>query len=619
MSYGVDFGTPTFITWYKDGSVVATMGQGGTNLNGDGGLFLDVTAARGTGIYKAVVVANGENYTTNEFEISSAEDAAVMTAFNITNDYTVDGGVVFKANDTKAIVTIKMDKNFQGIFKIYKATDTKFANAIDTLETAPYNAAPTASAAAVTSANAGFSVAATTEATGKDILSKTPGSGLAFISSTGDVTYKWYSDQLRRGTDYVLVFDQASLTSDNIGRGNENVYEDAETAPYVMAPTKVAITKLVKNAPIEVTFYTSDDEAMTFAGIQTAIAGPDAIGVKTGSALYSGTKTGLATGDATKHVPTLTTGSSLKAGVWTTDVAVAGTDAFWFANITFNKGIYGQDEFTLRSEDVQVAQDVATGLAISYDQSSPKDLTVKFTNLRGAGTLYVAALTDSTARAQNAATVADETPSAGYARVYADPTLALTSVSVSAGADKVTIEDIVQGITVGDGTTTGLPGNSYFAFVVPDDENSYSPAYTATAAAITAKLDKYALGGTKEGLENKSAQSTGHIAPTLLGKDQFGNGIDTDAITAFATTATVTANPDAANGPKVNVTAGTTNGTAGGVVTVDDSKTADGSGPAVTYVEGSTFEATLSTGQVFKLTVKTGGAAGAAVFTASLS
>ena len=610
LTYGVDFGTPTYITWYRDGSVVATMGQGGTNLNADGGLYLDVTAARGTGVYKAVVVADGIPYTTNEFTISSAEDQAEIQSFGIADDYTVDGGVVFAAKDTQSIVTIKMNKNYQGQFGIYKATDKKYSTPIDTLTTAPYNAAPTQSADAVTSAAAGASVAATTLATGKDILSKTPGSGLAYIANNGEVTYKWYSDQLVRGTEYVLVFDQGYLTSDNVGRGSENVYADSAIAPYVTKPTKAEITKLVANAPIEITFYTSDTEVMTFAGVQTAIAGPDAIGAKTGSAIYSGTKTGLATGDATKHAATLTTGGSLKAGVWTSDVSVTGTNAFWFANIVFNKGIYGKDEFTLRTADAQVAQDAAGAITVEYSASSPNDLTVKFTNLRTAGTVYIANLGDSDGGTAGDAAVSDETAADGYARVYADTTLAITSQDVAVGADKVVIKDVVAGINNCAGATA-CDGNSYIAFFVPDDEENYSPVYTTTKADVTAKLVSYTLGGTKEG---NVATLNGASGANLRGKDQFGNGINSGAITAFNLSADIDSNTDVVNVPTIAVAAGTANGTAGGAITVDDATTA-----TVNYVTGSTFSATLATGQTIKLSVKTGAAAGSAVFTISLA
>ncbi len=85
VSYGSSFGTPTAVSWYRNGSVVdtASVGDGVANM-----INFDITPALGAGTYKATVVADGKTYETNEIIVTTKESQAKITAFSIEDDYT---------------------------------------------------------------------------------------------------------------------------------------------------------------------------------------------------------------------------------------------------------------------------------------------------------------------------------------------------------------------------------------------------------------------------------------------------------------------------------------------------------------------------------------------------
>ena len=560
LTYGASFGTPTAVTWYRDGAVVATAG-GNTyqNMNLDGGLFLNVSAARGTGNYKAVVVANNQTYETNEIVISSKEDQAVIESFTVEDDYTDGTDVVYNTTDTRAVATVTLSKNFQGKFSIYKKTNTKFTGlAVDTMVTAANVPALSASdSVGLTTANAGDGASILTANAGSnyDVLNmRNPaggaanprGEGLGYIARDGKVTYKWVISNagnttgLTRGEEYVLVFDQKSKADDNIGSGNENKFETAVTAPYVKAPAKAELSKAAKNAAVEITFKDADDNVMTFMGMQTPIVGLTNIAGKTSSDIYSATKTGVELKDATKKSNNNALGQ-IKAGVWTTSTEVSGTDAFWFANLVFNKGVYGKDEITVRTADKQVAYDAATGVSVSYSTSAPKDIKVSFGNLRADSTVYLVALLDDDGAvgAKTTPTVSDEAAEAAFKRIYEDKTQAIASADVTAGAGDYTFTGAIQGITMGDDNGSGHStannntdindhknGNSYIAVVVPKDETNYSPTYSA-AAAPTATRGGWAAG---QGVDISAVRTS----YKLVGKCEFATGKSYADTAAFA-------------------------------------------------------------------------------------
>ena len=478
--------------------------------------------------------------------------------------------MVYAASSTKLVATVTMDKNFQGAFKLYKESDKKYKTLIDQMGTSA--GTPAGDPATVASAGAGDSKLVASAPSNYNTVKKTTGSGLGYIAPDGTVTYKWTVDGvggtggLTRGENYVLVFDQTSKVNDNIGSGTENKFDEAVTVPYVTKPEAIAITKAAKNAPAEITFYTDAEatEVATFMGMQTALNGAAAVGAKATSAIYSATKTGVATKDATKQGAAMGNTSSLKAGVWTSATTVGGTDAFWFASLDFKKGIYGKDEFTLRSKDQQVAYDAATAATISYKTSAPKDVKVSFGNLRTNSTVYLVALNDADGATlgETTPTVSDELPSAAFRRAYEDlENESITSAAVEAGTGEYTFEGVINGITTGSAGTGKKAGNSYIAIVIPDDEANYSPCYTgstittggpgtwkAGATAVTdgvadvkATLTTYKVAGKGKitGKTASYADVAAFAAATdtgLLGVDQFGNEMKTNGTFADAAT-----------------------------------------------------------------------------------
>ena len=132
VSYGVTFGTPSAVSWYKNGSVVhtASIGDGVDNM-----LNFEITAAEGAGTYTATVVAGGITYQTNEIVVTTAEEAAEIIDFYIEDDYTDGTDIDYDTKDTKAIATVVLKKNYDGKILIYKENDNKFKGAIDKIAT----------------------------------------------------------------------------------------------------------------------------------------------------------------------------------------------------------------------------------------------------------------------------------------------------------------------------------------------------------------------------------------------------------------------------------------------------------------------------------------------------
>ena len=642
------------------------MGQGGTSLNDDGGLFLNVSAARGTGIYKATVVANGKTYETNEIEISSNEDQAVIESFTIEDDYTDGTDVVYAKNDTKAVATVTLNKNYQGTFSLYKKTNTKFTGAaIDTMETAANTPALSASnyagmqnlnlgdGTSVLTADAGTNYnALNMRRTANDPLAVPIGEGIGYIARDGKVTYKWVVTNaipanktgLTRGEEYVLVFDQDSIATDNIGSGNENKFKTAIAAPYVTTPAKAEITKAAKNAAVEITFKDANDKVMTFMGMQNPIVGAAAVGMATGSDIYSATKLAASTSDASKKKTNIAAGT-IRQGVWTTATEVNGEDAFWFAELKFEKGIYGKDEVKVRTNDVQVAYDAASGMKISYATSAPKDVKVSFTNLRTDSTVYLVALQDNNGanKAVTAATASNETAETAFKRVYNDPTQAIASKSVSKGEASMTFEGVIEGVVTGDdarvtaGTLAAIKnGNSYIAIIVPDDDVNYSPTYTAaangTATAggfadgegidIAAKKTSYKLVGKKEFKTGASYADATVATPAafdakadtaIVAVDQFGNEMTSNNVEATTAVDMTLDNPTVAVAQTNVMTLQTTPSTYDDPATTatpdypNYSVITLAAGTGTTAVNtGETFTLKLSTGQIITIKSKNG-------------
>ena len=599
--YGATFGVPTNVSWYKDGKVVATNTVGDTVNQG---LTRTISASKwGTGVYKVTITnTDGEVATTNEIEITDKEDAAEILDFTLENDYTDGLDIHYATTDKRAVATVTMSKNYAGTFSVYRATDTAFKSALanDYLKTSTAEPADTA-ADAITYGIDRYSVLTTNAATNYQVLNANSiGSGYGYINPDGTVTYKWVLDNtgVVRGADYVVAFDQDSISSDKPGTGKANV-SDSATAPYVEAPASIAVTKVAENVKPEITFFDEDDEVLGWFGYEedsTSSREPNGIAPSSKTTLatvgasaakvYAATnKTTDPDGDGVTQLLSGTTDPVAK-GVWTVQKA-AGDEAYFFATVKFNKGIFGESALELKSEAAPTAQPAATDMSLLESKDTSSSAVVSFANLRADGTVYIARgrfLGNGTATAPEATRVV------AYADIMKefnpdDATTFVAKADVEAGAKSVTVENAIGSFTnanatsiptatkyyvdekpldsvYASGTTYGT--DDYVAIFVPDDTDNYGQvstndtfskdAYTlnatnkefnslrVTQVPKTLSNDKKVPGSITGTAASKLLTITG---PKLIAKDQFGNAIlrgraaeDVDSVTAVDNTLT---------------------------------------------------------------------------------
>ena len=483
LSYGSDFGTVTTVSWYRNGSVLVTTGSGNAGIpERDGGLTLIASAERGTGIYKATIVADGITYTTNEIEITDKESPAEILDFTLEDDYTDGLGIHYATTDKRAIATVTLNKNYDGKFTVYRATDTTFKSplATDALTTSTAQATLTAADAIKATAAVGDqeSVLTTNAATNYQVLTaNTIGSGYGYINADGTVTYKWVLDDtgVARGSDYVVAFDQASISSDKPGSGVANASEEA-TAPYVVAPASIAVTKVAAGVKPEITFYDKDDDVLGWFGYQVtdaAEAAEEANGIGTGfkttlatvgassAKIYAATnKTTDPDGSGVSQLSS-STANPVEGGVWTSQIA-AGDEAYFFATVKFNKGIFDKDALELKSEAAATAQPAATDMSILEDKTTATSAVVSFANLRADGTVYVARGRFTGSSSGGSIDVINTVHDIVEAFNPDDATTYVAKTDVSAGAKSVTIENAIGSYTSVNASTGILASNNYY-------------------------------------------------------------------------------------------------------------------------------------------------------------
>lgn len=609
LSYGADFGTVTTVSWYRNGSVLVTSGSGNDGIaEGDGGLTLRVNAGRGTGTYKATVVADGVRYETNEIEITDKEEAAEILEFTLENDYTDGLDIHYATTDKRAVATVTMNKNYDGKFSVYRATDTSFKSALATDSLTTSTAVATQTAADAIKAAAAVadqsSVLTTNAATDYQVLTAANiGSGYGYINPDGTVTYKWVLNNtgVTRGADYVVAFDQDSISSDKPGSGIANA-SDKATAPYIVAPAAIEVTKVAAGVKPEITIEDENGEVLGWFGYEegaVATREPNGIAVSTKTTLanvgaasaqiYAATnKTTDPNGTGVSVIATGVTNRNTDAvdkGVWASTVP-AGDQAYFFATVKFNKGLFGADALELKSEAVATAQPAATDMSILEDKTTATSAVVSFANLRADGTVYVARgrfLGDGTNTAP-AATTIETVAKIVEAFNPDDTTTYVAKADVEAGAKSVTIDNaigsytgasaaaiplatayVVDGAvntenggitTYASGTTYGT--DDYVAIFVPNDTENYgqistsaqmskdpytldSDTNTWNSLRVSAVPTSIAYDKTVAGSIDQAALVYTITGTKLLAKDQFGNTVRnaiTDAQKVKSTTVT---------------------------------------------------------------------------------
>ena len=578
--------------------------------------------------------AQGNSYKTkNSITVSSQEDAAVIESFTIDDDYTDGTDILFATADTKAIVSVKLAKNYQGTFKIYAASDTNYTTPlVDTMTTSVVAPTQTAAQQVTDTGVDGKSTLCTTMPTKKNVLeAAVAGAGFGFIDNDGSVTYLWQLDDagVTRGTEYVLTFDQASITTDTPGGGIANVSDKVE-APYVATPSDYAITSIANGSQAKITFY--DENGGVAYWMNSNLNTLNDIGLA--KADVFGNKS-----DSVKDGTKLTNGGAIKTtkGVLTTAFYGSTAYAYNYAEMKTVAGIFGAKAVDWTTATTLLAQDAADNVTILQKKASPTTATVKFSNLRTDGTLYI--------------TSGIKTGATTTAAVFAglDPANSSTyeaKVTVSAGTSELDVDNAIQAIDA----TAGK--NLYLAVFVPNDTDNFGMVYTndtaandgttsaknwtaATAATtgvkgcplyVEAELASFALGGSaKEFLDGAPSATTAAPAATekyLIAKDQFGNAMD------FAATMTTTAanltdiTPTEKGYEAIKATLTTTVSTGNstleskkvGLMQLDESATT-----ATLTANVKKYTLALTTGQTLTATISTPGATGAAKWAVSLS
>ena len=563
VAYGVSFGTPSAVTWYRNGSALTAQDVSG------GAIAFRTAAITETGAYMAVVTnKKGETYQTNTIEITSREEPATILSFTIEDDYTDGTDITYNAQNRTAVATVVFEKNYAGTIGIYKKTDTKYTARVDSLVTNVTAATQTAAAATQGTVRDEASELCSTPATNYQVLNATnPGSGFGYIDNEGHVTYKFQVNDgaLTRGTDYVVTFDQASISTDTPGTGKVNVFDEAVTVPYVQLPASMAVTKVsAGNAP-EVTFYDENDNVLEWFGTATTKSAAFDTLAECGIAsaqIYSAT---VKTNDTTKGTARgAATTNGLAGGVWTSGtVAPSPIDAYWFAQVKTTAGVFSDGQTTITSEAVPAAADAASDMDLIEKKGEATTATVSFSNLRSDGTLYIVrgywdiarnggVGTDTSGNSLNvglpvedhATTVEDIF--AGFDQN--DATTYVTSTPVTAGTASIDVEnaiskfttnsivgaataaaDVIEGLTLAAGGDASAVAsgkhfnNNYIAVFIPDDETNYGRIYTDGAlGAPTTSSTNWTVGTTA------TAKSSLQITQAVWKYEVTGKGKDVD-------------------------------------------------------------------------------------------
>ena len=599
VTYGSTFGVPQNITWYKDGKVVLTRSIGDLVTNA---LTRTITASEwGTGVYKVTITnTDGAMAETNEIEITDKEEAAKILDFTLEDDYTDGTDVNYGVTDHRAVATVKMSKNYSGRFRVYKATDVKYASELTNDRLSTSIATPGLTAAQATDAATanvtvgttaftvpltGTSILTTNQATNYQVLNAYTtaaatdrlGSGYGYIDNDGTVTYKWVIDTtgVTRGDDYVVCFDQNSISTDTPGTGTANVSAKA-TAPYVTAPAKIAVTKVARGTNPEITFQDAEGNALNWFGYRNpaALTNADSNAVAAdGSTTLAQTQVQEAKVFRSTNKTTDTKASGVSqhdadttdnvvAGVWT-DQTVGTGDAYWFAYAKLAKGVYGKEAIELTSEAVPNAQDAATDIDLVESKTTATTAVVKFTNLRASGTVYVVR---GWFVENNQTAGWDVNRGTTAANIFAGFTneerpANVTSIKVDAGAASVEVPNAIgdyshSRLAANTTTTDGIyDSNTYIAVFVPDDQTNYGMVYTdgttgsdsytefAAAAGVVDKswltigqeLTSFDKTGMTTAIAGTGA-NTGTITFTgIQAKDQFGDNWASTGVAARTT------------------------------------------------------------------------------------
>ena len=217
---------------------------------------ISVRATR-PGLYTASVMTNnGKIYMSDSISVVENEAPAIIKSVTITNDY-LTPTLSYTSNDNRAIVTVKLNKAYEGRIQLYKATDKQYVNAAsETINTVVDNTS-------IADGETSETVSLYSDA--KVASTATLGHCWLYVDDvTGEATYKFVVNAgLTRGTEYKVIFDQNEIATDAPGNGKENVYEHV-IAPYLEAPSAVDVYQVAEGSPVKITFVNAKGEPLSW-------------------------------------------------------------------------------------------------------------------------------------------------------------------------------------------------------------------------------------------------------------------------------------------------------------------------------------------------------------------
>ena len=553
------------VIFYRDGIQLNSTTQNGAAM--------EARADRPGKYTVSVIGSDNKVYLSDSIDVVDKEAPAVIKSFSIEDDYDTPNIDVL-GPDSEAVITVSLNKAYNGTIALYKSSDLKYQGAPDVSRTTALTA---------TSGGATDVDASTTMPTVSQVTALTDGNILRYVDpETGVATYKWT----------VAAGLARAITSDTPGQGKENVFGTTATAPYVTAPASLAIDSAADGQPVVISFKDKNGNTLTWLGSQNPTA-PTAANTFLGQLkVYSKNNGEMKDGTDLGATPA---GSNIVRGVMTTN-AVGDTNAFYYATAKTVTGLFGAKALDLASSLGVTAQPAATGISIAQDSTDPYSAKITFQNLRADGTLYIVQSSDNTT---NLGTNDDMI------------TGLLAGTYPSKVSQKVTsaTKEVVLGSAIDE-----IAGNKnhYQAVFVPDDTKNYSTVATNTGTThgllVVPTLTKYAILG-----KNSLAHANTSLAwssdadvfdattETVLQQlDQFGKEMITP-ITAIPATPMTADNPTVSNGLLTNFavargTDATGDGAKYGVITIVSTS---GTAPAA---KGASYSLKLATGQTIKAT-----------------
>lgn len=510
--------------------------------------------------YATIENTDGELSSTNVITVTDTHLASVSDVF-AQDDYetTNAGGITFNAADDTVVLSATLNKDYSGIFYVYEASETSYsttkAKAKLDLTTAKVE---TTSGAGTAGKTAVQPYSKTSSMTAKNAVAQARANGTGAATAikyvdkeSGETTYMFVPETgadgalatagLVRGREYVIVFDQEEVDTDNISpvaRDDVEVSDEFEI-PYLEAPAAIKVVDIVASGNAEkanVELY--EDEEMTtplsWLGDSTTgltfANGVKAVDQSVTIKAFTNTKASTSDGKAMNAAAAiLMKGGKLSAFSGTE--SAAGLSCL-YATATFDAGIWGEKKIELTSGIAPVpAQSVGT-LSTSYSKSAPNDIKVSFKGLKTAGTVYVV-------RTQRGSTNYTETDinSDVAGALGGSLTNVVGSADVARGTESVTVTDCVPRIF-----STLAKKDAYSAIFVPENQDDFQVATTTvdtpgtntkndddTYCVVGQEATKYSIGGdtTVTGKVLQASAADTDTGAVLLVEDQFGNDITT--------------------------------------------------------------------------------------------